>query len=73
MDRFNTIQQIVLQTLGNPQLTHVGVVQTIHQAHPEIRNVAVVNKLDLSGFTIWVKYHDRESDSFSFARCNLED
>lgn len=68
MKRFDAVEDAVLNALGNATLTLAGLVQSIHNAHAEIKHVAFVKTADLSKFTVWVRYHDRTSDYFQFVR-----
>lgn len=68
MSRIDIVEKAIHAAFGNATVTLAGMLKLIHMGHIEIKNVAIVITHDHREFTIWVKYHDRTTDTFSFLR-----
>lgn len=67
--RFDIVEKAVLSSLGNAVVTLTGLVQLVHNSHPDIKHVALVReRTEVKYFTFAVRYHDRTTDTFSFVR-----
>lgn len=73
MSRKAVVEQVVLWSLGDAKLTIAGLLKAIHAAYSDIKHVAFIKTYDQNYFTVWVRYHDRQSDTFKFVRDNLSE